>query len=342
MGLIDYGLARSSVAQRRLWWLLGNWETRLYRRSIEAVKIERPIFVCGLARAGSTMLLELLARQRGVVTHRYRDFPFVTIPIWWNRFLDLTARDSEPRTRAHGDLIRITPHSPEGMEELLWSSCDTTENAFAQDTSFVSYYRDHVRKLLWLRGGQRYVSKNNYHVPRIEQLLQLFPDAQFVIPVRHPASHVASLVRQHEHFCTLARADRTVPFMLAAAGHYEFGPQRAPRGLTAPEAAAIQLCWQRHDDVGGYALMWSAIYQRVLGLLDRPEIAPHVHIVKYEEFCKQPVIEWQRLREKLELPSCDVDLSHIVACRPPESLSGMQEGSWASVAGRLGYDLTKN
>jgi len=37
----------------------------------------RPIFITSLPRAGTTLLLEVLARVVSVATHTYRDMPFV-------------------------------------------------------------------------------------------------------------------------------------------------------------------------------------------------------------------------------------------------------------------------
>src|SRR3546814_8123113 len=57
----------------------------LFRSEIERIGIDRPIFIAGLARAGTTILLESLERHPVTVTHRYRDFPMVLTPVFWNR-----------------------------------------------------------------------------------------------------------------------------------------------------------------------------------------------------------------------------------------------------------------
>src|SRR5690606_27873581 len=46
-----------------LWIRLGNLETRLLSDEIAGIAIEAPIYVGGLARSGSTILLECLARH---------------------------------------------------------------------------------------------------------------------------------------------------------------------------------------------------------------------------------------------------------------------------------------
>ena len=69
------------------WIKLGNLESRFLRDDLGEIKIERPIYVAGLARSGSTFLLEALASHETTVTHRYKDFPPVFTPYWWHRFL---------------------------------------------------------------------------------------------------------------------------------------------------------------------------------------------------------------------------------------------------------------
>ncbi|HMA14853.1 MAG TPA: sulfotransferase, partial [Kiloniellaceae bacterium] len=60
-----------------LWIRLGNLETRIRAADIEDIDIVKPVFVCGLARAGTTILLETLARHPQLGSHRYRDDPFL-------------------------------------------------------------------------------------------------------------------------------------------------------------------------------------------------------------------------------------------------------------------------
>ena len=104
------------------WWIkLGSLETKLVEGTIPAAPIDRPIYVTGLARSGTTILLETLARHPEAATHRYRDFPMLFTPYLWNRWLDLVPRQAEaPAERSHGDGIAVTSESPEAFEEPLW------------------------------------------------------------------------------------------------------------------------------------------------------------------------------------------------------------------------------
>ena len=52
----------------RLWIRIGEAESRELAGAIAGVPVREPIYIAGLARAGSTILLELVAAAEGVVT----------------------------------------------------------------------------------------------------------------------------------------------------------------------------------------------------------------------------------------------------------------------------------
>ena len=54
----DYQFARLSQSLAGVWQLLGDWETRWARRRLAGVQLDRPVFLTGLARSGTTILLE--------------------------------------------------------------------------------------------------------------------------------------------------------------------------------------------------------------------------------------------------------------------------------------------
>lgn len=285
-------------------------ESRVLRRRLETVRIDRPVFVTGLARSGTTMLLELLAQADDVATHRYRDFPFLMTPYFWNRYVDVFGVRGDAAPRPHQDGIQISPESPEAFEEPLWQQFfphahrPTDSHVLTSDNRSVEFddvFVEHLRKLLLLRGATRYVSKGNYNVTRIAYLASLFPDARFVVPIRHPVTHVASLVRQHQLFSEYAEQDPRVPEYLKAAGHYEFGPQRVPISVDG-SGEQVLAAWEAGDENGGYALQWAAVYRYVQELLtNSPELNERVVVVRYEDLCDEPRRELARILQQTEL-----------------------------------------
>ena len=284
----------------RLFKRLGDLETRMLADAIQGVVVDRPIYVAGLARSGSTILLELLEAHPDVVTHRYRDFPLLQTPWLWNRFLDRAARKTAPPAeRSHRDGIVVDSDSPEAFEEMLWMAFfpglhDPSRSAVldghTRHAEFEGFYRDHIRKLLVLRGGSRYVAKGNYNVTRLDYLASLFPDARFVVPIRDPVWHVASLMKQHRVFCEGQRAHRRASSHLQRAGHFEFGVDRRPihvgDGAAAQEVARL---WRDGRDVEGWALQWSQVYGHVADRLATHDgLRQSTLVVRYDDLCRHP------------------------------------------------------
>jgi len=282
-----------------LWIRLGEWEARLLDERIGDIAIDRPVYIAGLARSGSTILLELLARHPSTASHRYRDFPLVLTPWAWNWFIDRAGRrDHVAVERAHRDRIKVTPESPEAFEEAVWMAFfsglhDPSSSAVLDETTsnppFEAFYRSHIRKLLALRNASHYLAKGNYNVTRLRYLKKLFPDARFIVPVRDPVWHVASLMKQHELLTATAKEDDRVRHYMRRSGHFEFGPDRRPINTGKERAAAeVTSLWQQGQDAAGWAAQWASVYGYVAGLLDEPEMAAAVLVVRYEDLCRDP------------------------------------------------------
>ena len=247
---------------RPLWIEAGNVESTLLARTLKTITIDRPIFISGLARSGSTLLLEFIADHNHVATHQYRDFPFIFTPYFSRRLSGLLSASPAPQERAHGDGMLVSPSSPEAMEEMLWL-------AFAKhDTSFIAFYRAHIQKLLFAAHASRYAAKNNNLITRLPRLLDIFPDARVIIPVRDPVTHIGSLMRQHERFNMQANNPRAIRH-LRAQGHFEFGPTRH---------------WQSGDEIRGWAQQWSQDYAHVIPYLNHENIL----MVPFEALCEAP------------------------------------------------------
>jgi hypothetical protein len=292
---------------------LGRFETSCLADDLREVRIDRPIYVCGLARGGTTVLLESLAAHPDMASHQYRDFPFVHIPVWWNWFLDHAgSKATDAVERAHKDGIFVTPRSPEAMEEVIWMSffptvhdpsvCNVLGKGDAAP-EFERFYRDHLRKVIRIRAGGRYLAKGNYNLARLDLLHHMLPDAYFVIAVRDPAEHVASLVKQHRLFCEAESRNRKVLAYMRRSGHFEFGLDRRPINFGNDALVRrILAAWADGDDVAGYAIMWAATYDFVLNLLERhPALALRAAVVRYADLCADPGDTLRGLHRHCEL-----------------------------------------
>ena len=291
------------------WKALGNLESSTLRKELDGQEISKPVFVSGLARAGSTILTEVISQHPQMASHHYSDFPMTWTPYWWNRLRShLPLPKQAPQERAHRDRLMITSDSPEAIEEVLWMHFfpaahkpDHSHVMVEQEDHprFEKFYRDHIQKLLIVKNRRRYVAKNNYHVTRLEYLLKLFPDARFVIPVRDPVQHVASLIKQHRLFSRKNEEDSRVSRQLQLSGHFEFGPLRRPVIVDGSRPA---LYGQDLDDVAWYANQWADVYGFLeKRLRDNPALAKACLVVRYEEMCAETRGNLERLFVHLDL-----------------------------------------
>lgn len=295
------------------WKRLGNLETRVLGDRLRSVTVDRPIYVAGLARSGSTILLEALATHTDTATHQYRDFPGIFTPFWWHAFLSrVPGNGVTPIERAHGDGLMITPDSPEAMEEAIWMAFfphahdHRHSHVLAASDShpdFEQFYSNHLRKLLLVHQCGRYVSKGNYNLTRLHYLLRMFPDARVVIPIRRPLNHIASLMKQHRIFTEGGTHHPRARVQMRRVGHYEFGLDRHAINTGDPLATnEIHELWNAGEEVRGWARYWAQIYGWVADQLDQvAEFKESTIVVRFEDLCDDPQQVLERLFQHAEL-----------------------------------------
>lgn len=291
---------------------LAEMESDALADMLDAQPIKQPVFVCGLARSGTTILLEALAAHPDVATHRYSDYPFIHLPYWWGKLSSkMLKQDAVASERAHGDRIVVSPHSPEAMEEALWMSFFTHlhgENAKAlldastSNSDFERHYRNHIAKLLLVRERGRYVSKGNYNISRLAYLQKMLPDARFIVPVREPSAHVASLMRQHRHFSAGLVDNAKGREHLRRIGHFEFGPER--EAIAVADMRDIEDLWAKGEEVRGWARYWSRLNGFVLDQMKATNnLNGAVRLLRYEDLCANPLAELTALFHHAGLPA---------------------------------------
>lgn len=197
-----------------------------------------PVYVAGLARSGTTILLEALNASGAFTSLTYRHMPFVTAPYLWTR-LSASSRQEVPlRERAHGDGIQVGADSVEAFEEVFWLACNrddyVTDHGLLPhrpDSSVVEDYRRYVGNILAAAGDgapERYLSKGNNNLLRIGALQRAFPDAVILVPFRSPVAHARSLLAQHRRFLDIHGRDAFSLRYMNWLGHFEFGANLKP------------------------------------------------------------------------------------------------------------------
>jgi hypothetical protein len=295
----SYALTRAAHALRPLLKGLSRVETVVNRRALEEVPIDRPVYVCGIARAGTTITLELLHRHPVAATHRYYNLPLPLLPVWGTRLVEsLPLAEMDGVERVHADRLKVTRRSPEGVEEGLWMSffahlhdegCSNVLDADTAHPSFERFYRDHIRKLLLVQGRSRYIVKNNYNVTRLAYLHHLFPDARFLVIVRDPVAHLASLMKQQRLFLKLCAEDPRMLTSISIVGHFEFGPRLTFINVGRPSALEqIRDHWSQGRQVAAWATYWASVYGFLAdGLEADAGLSAATRVVRYEDLCRE-------------------------------------------------------
>jgi hypothetical protein len=289
---------------------LGNLETKMLQRRLAGRSVDRPVYICGLPRAGTTITLQMLSEHPDVVTHKYADFLMPYMPYVWNQVFPRIPVDAmrKPVPRIHRDRIEVTRDSAEMGEEILWEhffphihdeSNYSVLDGTTSNPAFESFYVDHLKKLALVRGRNRYISKAIMCVVRMQYLRRIFPDARFLLYVRNPIDHIASMIKQDRIWAEIEKSDPRQIEIIELTGHHEFGPHQVMANVGNPdELREIR----RLFDAGQWGLSraryWAYVYGFVAGQLQAdPELARRVCIVRYEDLCSDSLPTIDRILE---------------------------------------------
>ena len=317
---------------------LTDLEDRVYAGRLAGMEVGRPAFITSLPRAGTTLLLDVIASTGSFGSHTYRDLPFVLIPILWNAISGSGRTENGTEIeRAHGDGMTIGYNSHEAFEEVLWRAywphkyLNDRILAWEQDDrdlhdEFDGFFRSHMRKLLLLRGASRYVSKNNANVSRIPKLAAMFPDTRVLVPFRNPVDHAVSMWRQHRNFLQIHTEEPFARRYMADLGHFDFGANLKPidfEGWLEDEGVATP------DGVEFWLQYWCATFESLLSAKQSSQVA----FVDYDRLCVEPIAGLRRICDTLDVADLDV-ATQAARFRPSNTYDGFEENLTKGLAAR--------
>jgi len=231
-------------------------------------KNDNHVFVVGLARSGTTVLLNALYESSEFASLSYKDMPFVLAPNLWSK-LSFTNKDIKLVERAHGDGIKISLESPEAFEEVFWMTFN--ENNEGTKEKFKTY----TQLIKQRYHKERYLSKNNQNIRRLELISSAFPHSKILIPFRDPAQHANSLLTQHQKFIEDSKKDKFIYNYMKWIGHTEFGPNYIP-------IHNKNLSFKNDLDINHWLEQWYLTY---LNSHESFEDKDNVHFICYEKLC---------------------------------------------------------
>ena len=211
----------------------------LFTKDFERSANRKHVFICGLARAGTTILMRAFYQTGQFRSLTYRDMPFVLMPRLWHQLSKiLQQKKGVLRQRTHGDGITVDYDSPEAFEEVFWRTYagrDYIHNdklvPHVASKDLIERFQIYVNRILQGTseiGESRYLSKNNNNILRLPTIRKAFPDSLVIIPFRHPIQQSVSLWEQHKKFCKRHQNDKFSYSYMRWLGHYEYGLNNKP------------------------------------------------------------------------------------------------------------------
>lgn len=262
----------------------------------------QPVYVTGLARAGTTIVLEALYSSRAFTSLTYRDMPLVMAPQLWAKLTAGHQKNAELRERAHHDRLKVSFDSPEAFEEVFWQTMTDGDYIGADgltprkiDADVIDDYRRYVATVRSASGlpELRYLAKNNNNVLRLDAIRDAFPEAVILVPFRNPMDHAHSLLKQHRQFIEMHAGDAFALKYMNWLGHHEFGAGFKPilfdpasRPVDADEAMTLAY-WLRY---------WTHIHHH---LLDHH--LNDIVLFDYDAFCATPEDSLRRLADAVHV-----------------------------------------
>jgi len=264
---------------------------QLFFNSVGKIFAEDHLFITGLARGGTTILMRSLYETDLFRSLTYSDMPFVLMPNFWKK-THYGKKNNPSKERAHDDGIMVNYQSPEAFDEIFWKTFCGAEyiqqdylNTHNVSPCIIKKFRTYVQLVLqsaYRPTQKRYLSKNNNNALRLQALQQAFPKSTLLIPFREPLQHAYSLLHQHNHFCNLQQEEPFALEYMNNLGHFEFGLGHKPFLFENTDALA-ELSAFSTNSINYWLLIWKNYYTYTLKHLPSNGL-----LIQYEELCTDP------------------------------------------------------
>lgn len=263
------------------------------------------VFICGLARVGTTILTRTFYQTGQFRSLTYRDMPFVLMPRIWQQLTKSFYKRGTPQHRAQGDGIIIDYDSLEAFEEVFWRTyagrnyiLDSQLIPHVVDEELIQRFRLYVGRIISSTANfdqNRYLSKNNNNILRLPSIRKAFPNSLVIVLFRDPIQQSASLWEQHKQFCKRQRNDKFSYDYMRWLGHHEYGLTHKPFYFGTDERKFKGV--YKPDNFNYWLHLWARTYSYLMNT----ELKSSVFVC-YEDLCNFPQETIRSLFESSELP----------------------------------------
>jgi hypothetical protein len=169
------------------------------------------ILITGLARSGTTSLLNELVKNDSVFSLKYQNMPFVLAPKFQNILQNKASLEINIIERSHKDGIFINEFSPEAFDEVFFKVYEekkfTLKDKLRQyESRYINKYLNFINHCLCVNQKKNYLTKNNNHILRLSQLIET-QKFKILVTFREPLSHAYSLLNKHIIHSKLQESD---------------------------------------------------------------------------------------------------------------------------------------
>lgn len=325
--LLHYvALANTSILEATLGAELAFCKSKLKDQSLQ-----KHVFVSGLARGGTTILMRSLYESRQFSSLTYADMPFVLAPNLWFKISAKSRKQvQKAKERAHSDGILVDVNSPEALDEVFWRAFAGKQYVHTDyilphdcDDEIIDKYRKYVAAILVRYNTDRYLSKNNNNILRFSSIFRALPNAMILIPFRDPVQHANSLLKQHRLFNKKQSEDIFIRRYMSWLGHYEFGLAHKP--FKAKDSLK-RYC--DTDRIDYWLQQWHNVYRFLLKETDK--YPNNTICISYELLCSETERVWQSLCKILDIndsqpPAMKEKIREVPTSSDEELLAGIQE-----------------
>ena len=262
------------------------------------------VFVSGLARSGTTLLMRMLHDTSAFASLTYRDMPLVMAPNLWKKIGGAFQKTMTRRERAHGDGLEVDYDSPEALEEVFWRTFCGQDYIHADalrpmtaDDEVIEEFRLYVALILKRYEKARYLSKNNNSILRLPSIVAALPQATVLVPFRDPLSQAVSLQRQHQRFTKTHSENAFSRHYMSWLAHHEFGGDQ--RRFVFDEAQDKD--YGDPDNLSYWLDLWIDAYAYLSKQADG--LGRNIMFFSYEQLTDAPEHVRAQLFERLDLKS---------------------------------------
>lgn len=237
-------------------------ENILYGSKVKTLEVKEYVFITGLARSGTTAVMRHIFQTGEYASLQYSNMPMLLAPNLWNKEVKI-----EKHERAHKDGILVDGNSPEEFDEYFWKVF--LQDSYIQeglllheiDKITLEKYLNYVSLICLSKKKEKYISKNNNNILRLNSLSQM-KGAKLIVLFRDPISHASSLMKLHHTFSENQKEDPFVLDYFNFLGHHEFGLGHKPFLLT--EKFMVDRKEFSKDTLEYWLLVWINYYNYLL------------------------------------------------------------------------------